>query len=452
LSPDKRVPHAQLAWPPTKEDMQRLYVDEKLSAAKIAKIYGRNTKNPRSGAFLILYYLRKNGIDRRDRIEELQKETEVTIAAWTEKNPKQENPDMELEKSAVLELLRNEGLSIEHLDEETKGRVRAVMEYLHWAREVSMTDIAELIGSKTSGYVSWLFKKIEVKARDFEVARLKGIADARKHGRNPFDGTEEDKAYLLGLRYGDLHAYRPFGDAVAVSTSTTHPAMYQLFEALFGPYGPLYRSPRYKKDNGSYEWNIQATLDSSFSFLLQPLDWTLKWVEGSESLTFAFLSGFLDAEGSIVITKDQGGKVALFVDYSNSDKSLLEWIKQQIESKGFYCSLRLNKPEGYVTKKWGIIHRKDYWQLSSYGMDRIQRLIQKLAPRHSEKVRRKEIAMTVKKGQDYASIFETVRDLRATIKREVEDSKKEAEKLFKERHHAFEPESPDGSSLGAEKK
>jgi hypothetical protein len=440
----------RLTWPPTKEDLQLLYVQQTLSAAKIAKVYGRGTGNARSAAEHVRYYLKKYGIERRNRDEELAKETEVTVAHWKEKHPRDESPDTDEEKNAVLELLRNEGLSIEHLDQETKGRVRVVTANLYHTQRFSMTDISNLIGNKTSGYVSWLFSRLEIPARPFDEAQLQGIHDkVRKHERKPFDGTEEDKAYMLGLRYGDLHAYRPFGDAVGVSTSTTHPGLYRLFEALFGPYGPVYRSPRYKKDNGFYEWNIQATLDSSFGFLLQPLDLTLKWVEKSESLTFAFLSGFLDADGSIVITKDQDNKVALFVDFDNSDKELLEWVKHQIKSREFYCSLRINKRENYRTKKWGIIHRKDYWQLSSYGMDRIQRLIEKLAPRHSEKVRKKEIAMTVKRGQDYASIFETVRDLRASIKREVEDSKKEAERLFKERHPTFEPESVDGSSVSS---
>ncbi len=144
------------------------------------------------------------------------------------------------------------------------------MEYLHWVREVSMTDIAELIGSKTSGYVSWLFKKIEVKARDFEEGRLKGIADARKHKRNPFDGTDEDKAYLLGISHGDFHVSRPFGDAVRVSTSSTHPAMVELFRNLFEKYGHVYQHSRFKKDTHTYEWNLSTILDVSFSFLLEP--------------------------------------------------------------------------------------------------------------------------------------------------------------------------------------
>ena len=435
----------KLTWPPIEEDLQRLYVEQRLSAAKIAKVYGHETGNPRSGAELIRHYLKKYGIKRRDRVAELRPRRQRGHGRQVpgrRSSPKQEEArTMADEKSAVLELLLHRNLSVRHLDPETKRRIRAMMERLHWTEELSLNAIANLIDGRTSGDLSHLVQDLEVKTRPFEESRLKSIMENRKYERRSFDGTDEDKAYILGLRYGDLYAYRPFGDAVGVSTSTTHPGMYQLFEALFGPYGPVYRYPRYKKDNGSYEWNIQATLDSSFSFLLQPLDETLKWVEKSEALTFAFLSGFLDAEGSIVITKDQDDRVVLFVDYSNSDKGLLEWVKRQIQSRGFYCSLRINKRENYRTKKWDIIHRKDYWQLSSYGMDRIQKLIEKLAPRHSEKVRRKEIAMTVKKGQDYGSIFETIKALRAKIKQEVEDSKREAERQFKEKHPTSEPES-----------
>jgi hypothetical protein len=428
-----------LEWPPKESDLRRLYRDEKLSAAKIAKVYGLETGNPRSAATHVTYWLKKYGIERRDRVAELAKESGAIVRDWSSRHPLVEG-DPEKEKEAVFELLRYPNLSIRHLDEATRARVRGLVYSLHIEKGVSLGDIAAGIGNKSSGYSSWLARQLGVQPRKFEEAQRLGIRKIRKHERKPFDGSDEDRAYMLGLKHGDLYAHRPFGDVVVVSTSTTHPAMYRLFESLFGPYGHVYRSPRYKKDNGTYEWNIQATLDSSFSFLLQELDLTLKWVETTESLTFAFLSGFLDADGSIVITKSQDGKVALSVDYSNSNKELLEWIKRQIESRAFYCSLRINKRENYVTKKWGIIHRKDYWQLSSYGMDRIQRLIERLAPRHSEKVRRKEIAMSVKKGQDYVSILETVRDLRETIRREVEDSKNEAERLFKAKHPQQKPE------------
>ena len=75
----------------------------------------------------------------------------------------------------------------------------------------------------------------------------------RKYERKPFDGTDEDKAYLLGLRHGDLSVSKPWKGVAKVSTSTTHPAMAELFRSLFEPYGHVYQHPRYKKDTKAYE-------------------------------------------------------------------------------------------------------------------------------------------------------------------------------------------------------
>jgi hypothetical protein len=138
----------KLAWPPTEHDLQQLYLEQKLSAAKIAKVYGRNTKNPRSAAFLITYYLKKYRIERRDRVEELRKDTEAIAEVWNVKHPKVEDGEapgpveaddprlLTDEESAVIELLQNKDLSIRHLELETKARVRVAMEGLHleaWA-------------------------------------------------------------------------------------------------------------------------------------------------------------------------------------------------------------------------------------------------------------------------------------------------------------------------------
>jgi LAGLIDADG-like domain len=437
LSADEQFPHPQPAWPPIKGDLQRLYVDDKLSAAKIAKIYGRGTGNRRSGAELIRHYLKKHGIERRNRVAELAKDTEDMVATWKEKHPAQKNPDMEEEKSAVLELIRNEGLSIEHLDQETKGRVQAEMQHLYRAQGASMTDIADLIGNKTSGYVSWLFGHLGIQAKPFEQARLQGIIDkVRVHERKPFDGTYEDKAYLLGLKQGDLYAHRPWKGAVRVSLSTTHPYMCELFEELFSPYGYVRRLPRYKEPTKSYEWNLEVYLDDSFAFLLQEFEESLPWVRATETRVFAYLSGLLDADGSIIITKDNSEpkKVLVTVDYYNSKKPILEWISRELKSRGFHCSVRINKPKDYTTKKWGITHRSDYWQLSSYGMDRIQNLVARLKPHHGEKIMRQQLALSVKKGQEFALVEERLRELDRLFYTGVIESLRAAEQLYNQTH------------------
>jgi len=424
----------KLTWPPTKEDLQRLYVEQRLSAAKIAKVYGHETGNPRSGAELIRHYLKKYGIERRNRVAELAKDTEDMVTTWKQKHPKQKNPDMEEEKSAVLELIRNEGLSIEHLDEETRGRIRAVMEYLHWVREVSMTDIAELIGSKTSGYVSWLFKKIEVKARDFEEGRLKGIADARKHKRNPFEGTDEDKAYILGLKHGDLYAYSPFGDAVRVSTSTTHPALANLFTELFSRYGHVYIHPRYKKDTRTYEWNLQVILDNSFAFLLESRDQCREWIAEKESTMLAYLAGLVDAEGNIRIYPNPR-TVGIVVSIWNTDTNLVTFAYTCLAQLGFRpMKPYLHRKAGGVSTGFHLEMKKDYWRVMVGRFEEAQLLVRRLPLRHKEKVEMKEVVLSIAKGDLYNKVAERISCLKGTFKSQTASFTRQAEIEFLARH------------------
>ncbi len=49
------------AWPPTIKDLERLYLVEKLSAAKIAKIYGLKYKNLKVAESTVLYHSRGTG-------------------------------------------------------------------------------------------------------------------------------------------------------------------------------------------------------------------------------------------------------------------------------------------------------------------------------------------------------------------------------------------------------
>ncbi len=158
-----------------------------------------------------------------------------------------------------LELLRTKGLSIKNIDDQTREELTKFLSRFHHEMGLSLSDIAKLIGNKTSGYTSWLYRSLGVPVRPFEESRLKAIRERRrKYERKPFDGTDEDRAYMLGLRHGDLSVSRPWKGVVRVSTSTTHPAMAELFHSLFGKYGHVYQLPRFKKDTSSYEWNLEV--------------------------------------------------------------------------------------------------------------------------------------------------------------------------------------------------
>ena len=332
-------------------------------------------------------------------------------------------------------MLRTRGLSIKNLDEGRRGTIRRLINRLHHERGISLGDIAKLIGNKTSGYTSWLCKKLEINVRPFEESRLKAIKEKRrKYERRPFDGTDQDKAYLLGLRHGDLSVSRPWRGVIRVSTSSTHPALAELFTKLFNHYGHVYQLPRYKEDMQTYEWNLQVILDDSFEFMFEDFTQTASWVQQDRSTLLEYLSGLLDADGAIITTRDQDGKVSLFLDYYNSNKSILEWVKGEIKKLGYFCSIRRNKKRGARTRKYGIIHRTDYWQFSTYGMNNIQGLIAKLHPRHAEKVRRQAIALSVSKGQDYSLVQKQIEALRAEIRQGVQDYIRKAELQHKRTH------------------
>jgi hypothetical protein len=450
-SDQRQAAQPKLAWPPTKEDLQRLYVDEKLSAAKVAIVYGLNTPNPRSATFLVAYHLKKHGITMRSRVEELRKETEKVVAAWKAKYPKKEGGDVSspveergfsdkpvrltAEEKAVVELLQYKNLSIRHLDPETKGRVKAAMDGLHWTRELSLNDIADLVGNKTSGYSSYLFKELGIEARPFEEARLKGIHEkVRKYERKPFDGTDEDKAYMLGLKHGDLYAYNPFGDAVRVSTSTTHPALANLFTELFGRYGHVDRYPRYKEDTKTYEWNFQAILDKSFEFLVEPRDKCREWVARKDSTMLSYLAGLIDAEGHIEIHPNPR-TTAITVSVWNTDTGLLGFSYRCLEQLGHKpLEPYLQSSPGPISSGFRIERKKAYWRVLVARFDEAQTLLRRLPLRHSEKVAARELALTVSKGDLFDGIADKVSSLRKSFKQDARRYVKQAEREFLRTH------------------
>lgn len=71
-----------LAWPPKKEDLERMYLVERMSAAKIAQAYGLKYKSPKVAESTVLYQLRRNGIARRDRAEHIRKVTAEMADSW----------------------------------------------------------------------------------------------------------------------------------------------------------------------------------------------------------------------------------------------------------------------------------------------------------------------------------------------------------------------------------
>jgi len=353
------------------------------------------------------------------------------------------SPQVELDEAQerLLALLRQKGLSIKYLDEGKKDELRGFLDYLHNTKGLSLNDVAKLLGNKTSGYTSWLCRQLGVRRRPFEEARLKGIREKRrKYERKPFDGTDEDKAYLLGLRHGDLSVSKPWKGVVRVSTSTTHPAMSELFHSLFEPFGHVYQHPRYKKDTRSYEWNLSTIVDDSFEFLLDDRTAVWKWVGEKESTLLAYLAGVLDAEGSVGVHSNGYG-TSVRVMYYNTSQELLSFCKTSLEKLGFGpTGPYLDKKKGTSTSKYKIERRKDYWKLALQTFGHVQDLLRRLPIRQEEKVKRKQIALSIPLGQAWTSVKPQVESLRNQIRQERDRFVIEAERVYLRSHLAPTPD------------
>lgn len=282
-----------------------------------------------------------------------------------------------------------------------------------------MTDIADLIGSKTSGTVSRIFGQLGIQPKPFEEARLKGILKkVRKYERRLFDGTHEDKAYILGLAHGDLSVSRPWMGAVRVSTSTTHPAMAKLFWNLFSTHGHVHQFARIKKEMRGYEWNLDVTLDDSFDFLLLDHKSAWEWVSQRETTLCAYLAGILDADGSVG-THPNAKVVSIRLTVYNTNMSLLGFVKQSLITLGYRPKGPYKeKDEGDRSSKFDIPHRKDYCRVALFDFDQSQSLLRRLPLIHREKVARKVLALSLARDTYWKDVSERVYALRRSFRLE----------------------------------
>ena len=339
---------------------------------------------------------------------------------------------------SLLALMRTKGFSIKYMEEAKKEELRLFLLFLHVEKGMSLNDVAKLIGNKSSGYTSWLYRQLGIDCRPFEEARLKGIREKRrKYERRPFNGTAEDKAYLLGLRHGDLSVSKPWKDVVRVSTSTTHPAMANLFRSLFEPYGHVYQDPRYKKDTKSYEWNLNTIVDSSFDFLFAPFSEVSDWLLSNSSLLRAYLAGLFDAEGSVSIHAARL-LISLNATYYNTNLGLMQFVFNALSKLGFRPQRPyLDKKKGFRSPGYHIEMKKDYWRVVLGRFKECQDFLRDLPIRHQEKVAKKSLATGLLPGQRWSEVGPKVERIRDSIRssRDAFVSEAEWRYLANPRHH-----------------
>ena len=191
-----------------------------------------------------------------------------------------------------------------------------------------------------------------------------------KYPRKDFSGSDVEKAYMLGFRYGDLNVYKPQGasETIVVRSHSTHETQGDLFKNLFAQYGTITVSI------GKRSVQMNCYLNTSFSFLLNKYPKEIRsWLNADESIYWAFTAGYVDAEGTFGLNQGKGRFKIDAYDYA-----ILSDIHALFRRHGLNSRFRIIARKGENDYGWEWKH--DLWRISVNEAGSLERLIGLLQP------------------------------------------------------------------------
>jgi hypothetical protein len=212
----------------------------------------------------------------------------------------------------------------------------------------------------------------------------RGKAEAAiNYPRRPFSGNKIEEAYLLGFRIGDLNVYMDLATSQTITArcGTTRQAQVDLIRQLFEPYGHVHTRL------GTHgETQVECHLDTSFRFLLEKKDCIPLWIKENDDSFWAFLAGYMDAEGYLGLLH-QRNHVQARVQIASSDVGILQDLWVGLNVRGVHC------PQLYLKRKAGTTNRQgkrcnhDYYRLCIQRKVSLDRLFQGIEPhlKHADK-------------------------------------------------------------------
>ncbi len=258
-----------------------------------------------------------------------------------------------------------------------KSMDRNILERLYIHEKQSPKQIAEFMRCSRQTIINRLREYgLPVRTKGEGTALAKVI-----YPRADFNGTEVEKAYLLGLRIGDLTVdlVNPGGQTIRISCASTRSEQISLIEKLFQPYGRVLL-------NGPYLNNrvfIQCLVNLSFVFLLEKPNYIPEWITTKSENFWSFLGGYSDAEAHVG-TSNKKSSYRL----GTADEKILMEIHWQISLLGIECP----KPYIWLKKgsenKLGIKNNKDIWRLGIYRKESLRSFLITLLPnlRHKKRI------------------------------------------------------------------
>jgi intein-encoded DNA endonuclease-like protein len=287
----------------------------------------------------------------------------------------------------------------ENIDGKISVRLsKSILKKLYVNKKLSMEKISKMLclGITTV----WKFiHKYNIPVRRF------------KYKKYDFSNDPAEKAYLLGLVAGDFCAYKHCRQ-IAVEVTATHPTMMELFRSVFKKYGTPTERIKYNKITGRYEKVGHVLLNNSFEFLLS------KNFDINNQYFYHFLAGFFDSEGCVHVYNNHG-YIGLSILLYNSNKKLLENIKNRLEKDGFHPKFYKFFGKGEKTTD-NYIRRNDLWAVALHTTKEILSLMKRLPIKHQEKIEKIKIVISSDSNR-WDPIAEKVTELKSKIKNEVKE-------------------------------
>lgn len=190
----------------------------------------------------------------------------------------------------------------------------------------------------------------------------------------PFNGSLEEKAYMIGFRLGDLGVRQSSNrtQMIKVDSNTTKREQVVLIKSLFKKYSKIWIG----EPNKTGTISISTILHPSFSFLLPKNDHIENWIRHDGKIMSAFTAGYLDAEGSFgVYNKRAKFRVGSY------DKGILKQINEWFKQNKIKSILELER-----VKKVG--QNNDFWRITVNEAKSLVRLKKIILPhlRHSKRI------------------------------------------------------------------
>ena len=237
---------------------------------------------------------------------------------------------------------------------------KSVLEDLYIEQRIPSTKIA----NKFNCHHSVIFKRM----REYGIKAREKSEAMTIYPKVNFSGNLKEKAYMIGFRTGDLwvNKINKNGKTILIQCNSTRNEQINLVEKLFSKYGHI-KTSLVKDPQGNNETRISCYVNDSFSFLLKKKDKIKKWILDNNEYFFAFLAGYVDAEGHIGVHKYGGAEQACLI-ISSYDSNILLQIWSKLSSLNIRCPKpRIGHFEGYVTERKKLPYRRDYWILNTYS-------------------------------------------------------------------------------------